>query len=310
MKDPIITDYESRHPSKKDAEKFIAKLKNIDLQKIELFDLDEIIDSVFHFIPFGSAYIQAGKKIYRARKSDNGEIFNNISELGMRKASEIKDYGRANQPLEAVFYGATNMHLACGEVLQNLKHNINPQWEPGFTTVSVWNVVKKLHISPVYYSEAVSKVREDVAKYKIGSKTFARENSSISHETLDVSDMIMEFFCDEFSKQIINTNHDYKYSVSYTRRLKHINNMIAPQYQSERFDGILYPSVAMKYKGDNIALFDDDLDSKIEFETAFQVVSTNFDFENGNFRTSIMHEVESVDEKGNLKWNKEVWRPK
>ena len=309
MKDPIITDYESRHPSKKDAENFIKKLKNIDLQKIELSDLDEIIDSVFHFIPFGSAYIHEGKKIYRARKSNNSEVFNNISELGMRKALEIAEYGRANQPLEAIFYGATNMHLACGEVLQNLKHNINPQWEPGFTTVSVWNVIKKLHISPIYYSEAVTKVREDIAKYKIGSKNFTRENSNVNHETLDVSDMIMEFFCDEFSK-VINTHLDYKYSVSYTRRLKHMNDLIAPKYQSEKFDGMLYPSVAMKYKGDNIALFDDDLASKIQFETAFQVVSTNFDFENGNFRTSIMHEIESVDEKGNIKWSKEVWQPR
>lgn len=89
-----------------------------------------------------------------------------------------------------------------------------------------------------------------------------------------------------------------------------MNDLIAPKYQSEKFDGMLYPSVAMKYKGDNIALFDDDLASKIQFETAFQVVSTNFDFENGNFRTSIMHEIESVDEKGNIKWSKEVWQPR
>lgn len=66
----------------------------------------------------------------------------------------------------------------------------------------------------------------------------------------------------------------------------------------------------MKYKGDNIAIFDDSVSSKIKFEAAYQVVSTDFDFDATTFRTSIMHEIENYDFDGNIIWQKEVWRPK
>lgn len=55
----------------------------------------------------------------------------------MRKAEDVKNYGRAHQAGKAIFYGATNIQLACGEVLQDMKYKFNPQWEPGFCTVSV-----------------------------------------------------------------------------------------------------------------------------------------------------------------------------
>lgn len=83
-------------------------------------------------------------------------------------------------------------------------------------------------------------VRQDILKYKNGSKKFSKQ-SAISRETLDVNDIIMDFFCNQFSKQNINTEHDYKFSISYTRRLKFMNSLIAPEHQHERFDGIVYP---------------------------------------------------------------------
>jgi len=193
-------------------------------------------------------------------------------------------------------------------VLQDMRYLFQPRYEAGFATVSVWKTLKDIRVAPIYYSENVTKVRKDIAAYKEGNKKQVREWNKVSHATLDVSDLIMEFFCDEFSKSDINTEHDYKFSVSYTRRLQHANTVIAPEHKKESFDGILYPSVALKFAGDNVALFDDDLYTKIKFQTAYEVVCTHFDFDIGTLNSFFLHEIESIDADGNIVWKKGIYR--
>jgi len=161
--------------------------------------------------------------------------------------------------------------------------------------------------APLYYSENVIKVRKDIEAYKTGNKKQQREWNKVSHATLDVSDLILEFFCDEFSKSNIESENDYKFSVSYTRRLQQANKAIAPQFESEKFNGIVYPSVALKFAGDNVALFDENLYNKIKFKTAYEVVSTHFDFNVGTLNSFFLHEIESLDADGNLVWNKNIY---
>ena len=309
MKDEKIKDFESRFPDKKTAISLINDLQSLDLRKFTLEDLDEIIDDVFHMIPFGKSYIEIGTDLFRARKSKPNQVFNNISELGINKPENITDFGRAHEPHVPVFYCSSNLKLACGEVLQNLKKSFNPKKEMAFTTVSIWETTKRLHLAPVYYSKSVTDVREDARKYKEGNMKYIREKNIINSSTLDVQDLIIEFFCEEFSKIDIKYPDDYKLSVSYANRLKNANDLIAPEYSKERFDGLIYPSVAMKYSGDNVVLFDDNLDKKVKFKTAFQVICVDFDFDKADFKSYFMHEIESVDDKGNIIWSDEVWKP-
>ena len=300
-------EFESRFPSKETAIEFIAKLRGLALKDISLKELDELIDGVFHMIPFSLGVIPKDTLLYRARVNKKDKEFLHLDELTLRKPNDVKSFGRANQPEESIFYCSTNMNLACGEVLQDMKYSFQPKYEAGFATVSVWKVLKDIRVAPIYYSEKVTKVRKDIADYKEGNRKQVRDWNHVSHSTLDVSDLIMEFFCDEFSKSDINYEDDYKFSVSYTRRLQHANTLIAPQHEKERFDGIVYPSVALKFAGDNVALFDDNLYSKIKFETAYEVVCTHFDFEIGSLNSFFLHEIESIDEKGNIVWKKAIY---
>lgn len=309
MKDEKIRDFESRFPDKKTAISLINDLQSLDLRKFTLEDLDEIIDDVFHMISFGTAYMEKGTDLFRARKSRDNQIFNNISELGINKPENITEFGRAHEPYNPVFYCSSNSKLACGEVLQNLKYSFNPKKEMAFATVSIWETTQKLNLAPLYYSKGVTDVRKDAREYKEGNMKYIREKNIINSKTLDVQDLIMEFFCEEFSKIEIQYPDDYKLSVSYANRLKNSNKLFAPEYHSERFDGLIYPSVAMKYSGDNVALFDNNLESKLKFKTAFQVVCVDFDFDKADFKTYFVHEIQSVDEFGNIKWSKEVWEP-
>lgn len=310
MKDLNIEDFESRFPDKETAIAFINKLQSLDFSQYEIEDINEMIDNVFHMIPFGIGHIPKGTKLFRARKNNNDEIFYNVSELGINKPENVTEYGRANKPNEPVFYCSSNVKLACAEVLQSLKKSFNPKKEVGLTTVSVWETTKDLNLAPVYYSSSVADVREDIKNYKEGNKNHLREKNIINSETLDVNDLIMEFFCDEFSKINIKTHHDYKLSASYASRLRHANDLIAPQHSDKKFDGLIYPSVAMKYTGDNYVLFADNLMDKIKFETAIQTICLDFDFEKADFKSYFTYEIESCDENGNLVWSTEPWRPK
>ena len=119
-----------------------------------------------------------------------------------------------------------------------------------------------------------------------------------------MSDLILEFFCDEFSKNEIKSSYDYKFSVWYMWKLKRMNELIPPELTANKFDGIVYPGVAMGYVGDNIALIADDLDNKIKFKTAFELLCTEFDFENATFKYAKIGELESVDVNGYLSWRK------
>lgn len=63
MKDPNILEYESRHPSKKEAEEFVKNLQALNLIEFNLNDLDEMIDEIFHYIPFHKGVILAGTSL-------------------------------------------------------------------------------------------------------------------------------------------------------------------------------------------------------------------------------------------------------
>lgn len=308
--DRLLKEYESRFPPLETAMKFIDDLSNLDLTKIDLANLDKLIDSVFHIIPITSGFVEQGTILFRARVNKKDQSFDNVSELGMPPLEFIKKYGRANAPRERIFYSATSSKLACGEVLQNLKYSFNPKREIGIVTVSLWEVKKRLHLSTLYYSEKVAKFREDITKFKNGNKSSIRTDKLIKESVIDTQDLILEFFSEEFAKDSIKAPDDYKISTSYAKRVKQMNDFIALQHSDNKFDGLVYPSVAMKYNGDNIALFDSELDEKINFKTAFKMICVGFDFTKADFNSYYLHEIKEVKGDGGIIWDREIFKPK
>ncbi|MBU1099797.1 MAG: RES domain-containing protein [Bacteroidetes bacterium] len=298
-----ITRFENQFPTLKEAINFISKLRDLDLSKISLDELGEMIDNGLKTIPFATGTIPKGQTLFRARVNENDISFENISQLGLIPRLKVSDFGRANRPNDAVFYCADNFELSCGEVLQNIKYSSNPKREIGITTVSEWVTMKDLHISPIYYSKNVMEWRKDITEFKKNNSDFIRAKGTIKSKTLDVSDLILEFFCDEFSKSKILTTNDYKFSVWYVMRLKKMNDQIASQHANKKFDGVVYPSVAMKFKGDNIALYDKNLSSKITFKTASEMACADFDFENASFKSFKIRKLDSIGKNGKLNWH-------
>lgn len=297
-----ISKFENRFPSLENATNFIKKLKAIDLVNVSFEDIDNLINTFFELIPFATGSIAKGETLFRARINDNEKGFKSISELGLKPKELVTDFGRANRPNESVFYCSNNFGLACGEVLHNLMDARDRRDKLIITSVSEWETLIDLHITPVFYSEAIMKMREEVAAFKNNISYYFRSKGLFKTETLDVSDLILEFFCDEFSKNIIKTPNDYKYSVWYVWKLKRGNDLIHQKFNKNKSDGVVYPGVAMNYKGDNIALFDSDLETKIKFKTAYELICTNFEFENSKFSYAKIRAMDSFDINGKLKW--------
>jgi len=317
MKHIDLHEFEKKYPDKEVVVDCIKKLKSLNLEKYDLKELNKMVNEGFHLIPFQHAFLAKGTNIFRGRVNHNlikigdnlvvnRDTFDfKINEFSM-KTSGLTEYNRASIPGEATFYGSSNLNLACTEVLQNIKKTFVPNKNALFVTVGKWKVKKDLHMAPIYFSEKVSVLRKDIANYKSHYKSNARKIHKIP-KAHDVSDLIMEFFCDEFCKKNIQSHHDYKLSALYARMLKDLNKVITAQRKMYIYDGLIYPSVAMNYAGDNISLFGENIDSLIELENAYKVLCFNFDFtaEIPKFNIAVIDEMDS-NENGVIQWKKYV----
>ena len=287
-------DFEKRFTKTSDALKHIEKLKLIDLTRVTDSELELIINRCFNIIPFTSATIPKGTQVFRARVNiNNGKPFNYLHEIYAPPSKCIKKYGRANKPCERVFYCSSNLKLAAFEVIQELKNKCNPRNEVVFLTIGIWKTKVDLHVSNIIYSPVLHKLRDDILT------SFQQSQKDIFDGTLDddtktASSLLLQFFAEEYTKNNIKTDADYRISNYYINSLRNANSFIAPQFSSEKFDGINYPSVAMKYKGDNQAIFIESANDKLEAVNALQVICSNIDFENGDFTPGIMHEAKSI----------------
>lgn len=297
-----LKEFERRFYDKETTAEHIRKLKKLDLTKIDQSFLDQMIDQILRQIPFILGPIEPGVILYRARRHVLNSPFHNISELGINKPENIKTYGRANWPNEAVFYASTEPIHAIWEVLHDLKTKPIDRNLVSVVTISCWEITSNLNLAHVYYSDAVIHARSDLQKHKLDDQRFVRENSAVDHQILDISDLIMEFFSDEYSKENITTHYDYKISASYAARLKEVNSFISPQNQLQHVDGVLYPSVASKFNGENIALFNENLNDKIKFLNASQVICKDLDFTELQMKYMRIYETDRVDRSGNLTW--------
>lgn len=301
------TEYESRFTSPNDIVRKVDSLKTVDLSAITDLELSKLINSYFNIIPFTSGKVPAGTELFRARVNSNKEPFDLVSDIYVPPSHLIKKYGRANKPGERIFYCASNFKLAAFEVIQDLKYSFNPSREVAFLTIGIWKTKVDLHLACILDDPKIHKLRQDIHdSFQANQKILF--NGNIGTDTAISNNILLKYFAEEFTKSEIRGDFDYRVSNFYISSLRQANGFVAPRYSSEKFDGVNYPSVAMKYKGDNQALLIESADRKLEFVNAIQVICANLDFENGDFMPGILHEAETIKD-GRITWKKEIYRP-
>jgi hypothetical protein len=248
---------------------FLKKLKMLNLENEAFGEVSKLIDSNLGTIPFEGIMIKKGTELFRARKQPlfQDQKFSKLAELTIRNDVDIKAYGRANLPGQAVFYSSLTKETAAREVTQwqidELGaliskgigiQNYNPFTQ--FMTISKWITKEDLFFystmppEPSNNQSAVNplmlyqqhKYEFDVNRYQASQR------------------LILDFFRSEFEKQDIRGNFDYYYSAYYS-------NIIYALMNRAPVAGLIYLSVAFDHEGINIAIPKSKLEM-IKFDSA------------------------------------------
>ena len=309
MQNPYVEkQFVDRFTKPTDAVKYISELESLDLSKITEVQLGVLLDKYFPIFPYTSGHIQKGEEVFRARININNKPFTNVKEIYVRDKEFITSYGRAHRPKEQIFYCSSNYLLAAFEVIHDLKNSLYPNRVVAYLTVGIWKAERNLHISNIIHSKKLHALRKDMFQAYHSNQDLLN-TGRLKGETIDASNLLLQFFSDQFTKSIIKSDNDYKISAFYASRLMQANELIARPYHLERFDGINYPSVAMKYQGDNQAIFTNDFENKFKLVNAIQVVCENVNFDTGDFLPVVLQEAESIKE-GIITWKTKMHHAK
>lgn len=207
-------------------------------------------------------------------------------------------YGRANTPNTTCLYLAENAQVAVFECKPKPGDRIIlTRWrsikdEP-FILFQV-NSIPKINLGLDKATEALQKKLYDSNQY------FAR----IIH-------LISEFIGSEYVKDepiISEKSYEYLYSAYFADRVLNSQHKSAsPKTETGQYDGIKYPSIATKYKFDNVAIREESIHKlKPVFCQEFLIEKTGYDNFNGNlnqlpFQGKMLRESISITDR--INWN-------
>jgi hypothetical protein len=294
--------FEERFTDVHDAIRYVKEIESMDLKRIDYCDLEKKIYQYFPIFPFNSAGIPVNTLLFRARLCVGDMPFDRLDEISVPPEKLITKFGRANKPGESIFYCASNLKLAAFETVQHLKESLTTRNGNVFITLGIWRVIKPLHVAPIIHSPILHQVRKDIAK-AFREHQDLMNLGILKQKTITSHQIVSQFYADQFTKENIRSHDDYKISALFANSLHRANNDIATEFLSERYDGVNYPSVATRYKGDNQAIFIEALSTKMEFHKAIHLMCRNFNFVTGEFEAFVPHETIGI-KNGTFKWRR------
>lgn len=234
-----------------------------------------------------------GAIITRVRQSEK-KVFNNSSEISYNK--NPKSFGRANKPHDPVFYGSIKIPNTENSVDTNLweiihylgKKPIDDVKNPTEFTLGYWRVKENLSTVPIIYGDTFKD------KGNLFEPLLKKYNE---HPKIDSkSRKIIKFLANEFTKNIISTNNDYKIGVAFFELIK-------TRLKGE-CESIIYPS--MRAKGEkgayNIAISPSHVEKYLEL---IQVGTFSMYHKNGKFLNDMERVVEVNSSDGSFLLPKE-----
>lgn len=253
----------------------VNELNQLDLSKISVDDLKNKLNLCFPILNFGEVLWDSRYHVFRVRRNYANDFtpYNNLCNIGLPPADKTP-FGRANNEFDPIFYGSHEGDLALFESCQNVTEQ--DRFEPQNFTMGIWKVKanETLRLVPIIDSDKVLKVRDELRNInELNEKQ--HEEWFTSKKVIEALRIIRKFFSEQFAKSNIKSTNDYKISAFFANAIKDMNKL-API----KFDGILYPSIAYKFKGDNVTIFPSSL-YKLEPVKCFSLISYNFDFDKG-----------------------------
>ena len=214
--------------TKKRAIEVIDEIKNIDLKVTEIDEIKNLIKELITGLVHITPQFHPGLKLYRGIKYK--EKPQNVSFLSYPPEHKITSYQRINRIGKPMFYAAAARTVPFFELDANVGDTL---------VLSKWISKENILLNNIGYTSLVS------AKLNSNRNTPNWNKNSKRDDVSEVNDYILNFLSEEFTK-VIKPNEDFLYKISVAIAEKF--------YQSEIFDGILYPFISMNANADNIAL--------------------------------------------------------
>lgn len=274
-----------RPPSLHNVRERIAALRRISLETAEVDNLVKKLTLLFRGYTLRSPVIDAGQHYYRGVTWDQRPL--NVTQLTYPPAEYIRNYGRANEPGQSIFYASLGREATLYELRSR----------PGdHVAISRWRLVQRAILNNVGFTAGVmQRLRSNR-----GTEGALYQDDLLTGRA--ANKLVHEFLADEFTRSVQpGREHEYKISAAISRKLLgKITEISADLPQQVRFDGILYPALAVRGNADNVALLPDFVDRYLVLEWVEYVrVDTAQEEE---FRITVLDFANSFTPDGAIEW--------
>lgn len=225
----------------------------VDFSQKKSTDLYQSIkDSLYKYqFPFPIITIPKGWNLFRGRvHKQNESYFENWSDYSsIKEISQIKSFGRANEPKQSIFYCSDNQTTAAFEVSKISRQNYRPETE--HISVGVWNVLKDLRVGVVPINSTIKNLNVTTQNLHNQYKNLLEHFENIG---IDIPVDLLDFISDEFSQDAKNIESNYVISCAFANYMFDTRGFDSYYRRNIKLDGILYSSVQYEKEGMNLAL--------------------------------------------------------
>jgi len=276
---PFKKSCQSQNISRINFEQIEQPFKIIDLQEMEelikmikSFDTTEayfsypFIKNALNEIHFRvpKCIIPKGKKLIRGRVHKNGEdYFTNISDISYnRQTFLIKDFGRANEPCQSIFYCSDNQDTAFIETCTVAREDLDKDSE--LITWGIWEVTKNIEISYVIGPPSELTENETLNSLTHSFITFLKDVPEPNRNALL---LFHDFISKQFQIEARGHHALYKISCAYSNWIYN-QNFVGNENSIIESGGIMYRSSLWPKDGMNIALKGEIVDTSLRLIAA------------------------------------------
>lgn len=242
----------------------IEEIRRLDLKVIDIDIIKEKLKPLFVGYTLRAPIYEPGLKLYRGRVCN--EKLNNIKDITYPPAKLITKYQRVNRPGQSIFYCCAARRVPFFECFVKTGDKF---------ILSQWKTVSKLLVNNIGY---------------LNGNIMGLQPKSLD-ELKKANILIRNFIDEEFTKNV-NEGEEYLYKITIALAEKHFSDDI--------FNGLLYPSIAIKARSDNLALKPHYVDKNLMVERVefIQIISLK-GFE---YKIKVLDLATSFGKDGSIEW--------
>lgn len=255
-----------------DVRSAIAKIRALNLRAATTDEVKELLKPLFQGYVVKAPKLSAGLKLFRSRI---GEKQKNIKDF-LYPPAELVRLGRANQPMAPVLYCSSSSEGALFESKPSAGATVGiAQW-----VTKTEALVNHVGFTPRSFTALNS--RRTSAGWE--TESTEAEDDQANHD-------VAEFLADVFTQRV-PADGEYLYKITAA-----VSEML---FADDIFNGLIYPTVAMRANADNIALKARYVDEHLQFIKAeFLRVDAVREF---GFDITIIDTAKDLASDGAIQW--------